>query len=119
MFRPELLGINEDGIHTATRQSMKECDDDIRKILCENVVLSGGNTLFQLFASRMRRELSRIQVDDPCANDIKVTAPPERKYSPWIGGSILSSLSSFKHMFITKQEYDENGPSIVHRKCVL
>ena len=43
---------------------------------------------------------------------------PERyKYSVWIGGSILSSLSAFQQMWTSKQEYDESGPSIVHRKC--
>ena len=38
-------------------------------------------------------------------------------YSVWIGGSILASLSTFQQMWISKQEYDECGPSIVHRKC--
>jgi actin-related protein len=41
----------------------------------------------------------------------------ERKYSVWIGGSILASLSTFQQMWIAKSEYDESGPSIVHRKC--
>merc|ERR1712157_268750 len=50
---------------------------------------------------------------------IKVVAPPERKYSVWIGGSILSSLSTFQQMWISKGEYDESGPTIVHRKCFL
>jgi len=48
---------------------------------------------------------------------IKIIAPPERKYSVWIGGSILSSLSTFQQMWISKEEYDESGPAIVHRKC--
>merc|ERR1712085_194488 len=48
---------------------------------------------------------------------IKVVAPPERKYSVWIGGSILASLSPFQQMWISKGEYDESGPTIVHRKC--
>merc|ERR1711963_714127 len=48
---------------------------------------------------------------------IKIIAPPERKYSVWIGGSILASLSTFQQMWISKQEYDECGPAIVHRKC--
>jgi len=47
----------------------------------------------------------------------KVVAPPERKYSVWIGGSILSSLTTFQTMWITKREYDEAGPTIVHNKC--
>merc|ERR1712062_947727 len=46
-----------------------------------------------------------------------IIAPPERKYSVWIGGSILASLSTFQQMWISEQEYDECGPSIVHRKC--
>ncbi|WP_347452173.1 hypothetical protein [Acinetobacter baumannii] len=49
---------------------------------------------------------------------IKIVAPPERKYSVWIGGSILASLPTFQQMCISKQEYDESGPSIVHRKCL-
>ncbi len=52
-----------------------------------------------------------------CATQIKIIAPPERKYSVWIGGSILASLSTFQQMWISKEEYDESGPSIVHRKC--
>ena len=48
---------------------------------------------------------------------VRIKAPPERKYSVWIGGSILSSLSSFSQMWISKAEYDESGPQIIHRKC--
>ncbi len=51
----------------------------------------------------------------PAGVKVKVIAPPERKYSVWIGGSILASLSTFQQMWITKEEYDEAGPQIVHR----
>jgi actin beta/gamma 1 len=44
----------------------------------------------------------------------QVIAPPERKYSTWIGGSILASLSTFQQSWITKEEYDEQGPTVVH-----
>ena len=53
----------------------------------------------------------------PPTMKIKVIAPPERKYLSWIGGSILSSLSSFQKMWMTKEEYDEYGPTFVHKKC--
>ena len=46
-----------------------------------------------------------------------VFAPPERKLTTWIGGSILGSLSTFQQMWISKEEYSEVGPSIVSRKC--
>jgi len=51
------------------------------------------------------------------ASKIKVLAVPERKYCVWIGGSILSSISTFSDMWITKEEFDDAGESIVHRKC--
>merc|ERR1712084_73145 len=79
-----------------------------------NVVLSGGTTMFAGIGERMTKELTALA---PSTMKIKVVAPPERKYSVWIGGSILSSLSTFQQMWISKGEYDESGPSIVHRKC--
>ena len=91
-----------------------KCDVDIRKELYANVVLSGGNTMFPGLADRVQKEVAALA---PATMKIKVIAPPERKYSVWIGGSILASLSTFQQMWISKQEYDESGPSIVHRKC--
>jgi len=43
------------------------------------------------------------------AAKIKVVAVPERKYCVWIGGSILSSISTFSEMWITREEFDDAG----------
>uniref|UniRef100_A0A673XS40 Actin alpha 1, skeletal muscle n=1 Tax=Salmo trutta TaxID=8032 RepID=A0A673XS40_SALTR len=94
--------------------SIMKCDIDIRKDLYANNVLSGGTTMYPGIADRMQKEITALA---PSTMKIKIIAPPERKYSVWIGGSILASLSTFQAMWITKQEYDEAGPSIVHRKC--
>jgi actin beta/gamma 1 len=91
-----------------------KCDVDIRKDLYGNVVLSGGTTMFPGIAERMQKELTNLA---PPTMKVKIIAPPERKYSVWIGGSILASLSTFQQMWISKEEYDESGPAIVHRKC--
>jgi actin-related protein len=77
-------------------------------------VVLGGTTMFPGIADRMQKEITMLA---PSSMKIKIIAPPERKYSVWIGGSILASLSTFQQMWISKQEYDESGPSIVHRKC--
>ena len=76
-----------------------------------NIVLSGGNTLFAGFAERLTKELTQV------APAVNVVASPERKFSAWIGASILGSLSTFEQMWISKAEYEEAGASIVHRKC--
>ncbi len=70
--------------------------------------------MFPGIADRMQKEITSLA---PSAMKVRIVAPPERKYAVWIGGSILSSLSTFQTMWISKQEYDESGPSIVHRKC--
>merc|ERR1711879_799705 len=94
--------------------SIMKCDIDIRKDLYGNVVMSGGSTMFQGIAERMQKEVVSKAAS---SMTVKIVAPPERKYSVWIGGSILASLSTFEDMWVTKEEYDESGPSIVHRKC--
>ena len=102
------------GIHEQTHTSIMKCDVDIRKDLYANTVLSGGTTMYPGIADRMQKEITALA---PSTIKIKIIAPPERKYSVWIGGSILASLSTFQQMWISKQEYDECGPAIVHRKC--
>ena len=114
LFQPSLIGKEASGVHDCTFQTIMKCDVDIRRDLYANVVMSGGTTMFTGIGERMTKELTALA---PSTMKIKVVAPPERKYSVWIGGSILASLSTFQQMWISKAEYDESGPSIVHRKC--
>jgi len=114
LFQPSLIGQESEGVHKLVYDSIMKCDVDIRKDLYGNIVLSGGSTMFLGLPERMKKEVEALA---PPSMNIKIVAPPERKYSVWIGGSILSSLSTFEEMWVQKEEYDESGPSIVHRKC--
>ena len=114
LFQPSFLGMESAGIHETTYNSIIKCDVDIRKDLYANTVLSGGTTMYAGITDRMQKEITALA---PPTMKIKIIAPPERKYSVWIGGSILASLPTFQQMWISKQEYDESGPSIVHKKC--
>ncbi|KAF1745053.1 hypothetical protein MXB_1512 [Myxobolus squamalis] len=114
LFQPSFIGLESSGLHETLYNSIMKGDIDIRSDLYSNIVLSGGSTMFPGISDRMNKEVSALA---PSSMKVKVIAPPERKYSVWIGGSILSSLSTFQQMWISKQEYDESGPSIVHRKC--
>jgi len=114
LFQPSFIGKEALGVHDTMFQTIMKCDVDIRKDLYSNIVMSGGSTMYEGLAARLEKEMIALA---PSTMKIKVVAPPERKYSVWIGGSILASLSTFQQMWISKQEYDESGPSIVHRKC--
>jgi len=114
LFQPSMIGREAAGIHECTYNSIMKCDVDVRKDLYNNIIMSGGTTLFPGLPDRMYKELVLLA---PNTMKVKIVAPPERKYSVWIGGSILASLFSFQSMWITKQEYLESGASIVHKKC--
>jgi len=114
LFQPSFLGNESAGIHRLTFDSIMKCDVDIRKDLYANTVMSGGTTMFKQIDQRLKDELDKLS---PQTMTVKIVAPPERKYSVWIGGSILASLSTFEEMWVSKEEYDESGPGIVHRKC--
>jgi len=114
LFSPKLIGKESEGIHRLTYESITKCDIDIRRDLYTNTVLSGGTTMFPNMETRLTTELTKLA---PASIRVKIVAPPERKYSVWIGGSILSSLSTFQEMWMTKDEYDESGPCIITRKC--
>ncbi|VDI24810.1 Hypothetical predicted protein [Mytilus galloprovincialis] len=115
VFQPSVVGKSHSGIHEALFNSISQFNSDMHKDLFANIVLSGGSTMYPGIADRMQKEITHLA---PPTMKIKITAPPERKYTSWIGGSIMASVSSFQQMWITKQEYDETGPSIVHRKCL-
>ncbi|CAF3034914.1 unnamed protein product [Rotaria socialis] len=114
LFTPSMIGREQEGIAQMVYNTIMKCDIDVRKELYGNIVLSGGTTMYPGIADRMGKEMTSLA---PSAMKVKIIAPPERKYAVWIGGSILSSLSTFEAMWISKHEYDESGPSIVHRKC--
>jgi len=114
LFQPNMLGKEAEGIHATTFKTIMACDVDIRKDLYANIVCSGGTTMFTGIADRLNKEISNLA---PPTMSVKIVAPPERKYSVWIGGSILSALGTFQSMWITKSEYEDAGPAIVHRKC--
>jgi len=114
LFNPAMVGMDAVGVHETTFNSIMKCDVDIRRSLYQNIVLSGGTTMFPGIADRMSKEITALA---PSSMKIKVVAPTVRKYSVWIGGSILASLATFEQMWIAKSEYDESGPDIVHRKC--
>ncbi|KAL0750787.1 hypothetical protein Bca101_032790 [Brassica carinata] len=93
LFQPSMIGMENPGIHETTYNSIMKCDVDIRKDLYGKIVLSGGTTMFGGIGDRMSKEITALA---PSSMKIKVVAPPERKYSVWIGGSILASLSTFQ-----------------------
>ena len=114
LFQPQFFQREHYGLHEQTFKSIKRCDDDIEKDLFQNVILCGGSSLFLKIRKKFEKELQSLA---PTGKTVKVIAPPERKYSAWLGGAILSSMKKFKAaMFVSKKEYNENGYGIINDK---
>jgi len=120
LFNPEPICTDTHsfiGVHNMLYDSVTKCDADIRRELFNSIIVTGGTTLLPGFFDRLSLELS---VPNLVPYKLKIFASPnsaERKFSVWIGGSILASLGSFHQMWISKAEYEEHGASIVERKC--
>ncbi|MHA2331485.1 MAG: actin, cytoplasmic 2 [Candidatus Hodarchaeales archaeon] len=111
-FNPAALGKEEKALDEATYDAVQACDIDLRKELYQNIVLSGGSTMFPGLKERLHKELTELVPENV---EIRIVAPPERRYSVWIGGSILASLKTFQRLWISKKEYQEQGSSITRR----
>ncbi|XP_055585907.1 uncharacterized protein LOC129738676 [Uranotaenia lowii] len=114
LFNPSLIGREIPSLSDAVLNSVRRCSEGLQSKLFGNVVLSGGTTLFNGLPERLQRELE--QAVGP-AEKVKTIARSDRKYSAWNGASNLAALSSFQQMWISKQDYEEFGVAIIHKKC--
>ena len=116
LFDPEIIGLEYPGIHQIVVDAINRTDMDLRKALFGNIVLSGGSTLCKGFGDRLLHEVQRLAVKDM---RIKIFAPPERKYSTWIGGSILAGLSTFRKVSTVLQKRPHDSITLCRSPLTL
>ncbi|CAJ0944841.1 unnamed protein product [Ranitomeya imitator] len=112
LFSPSTIGIDAQGLHKMIHESIYGCAIDVRRSLFNNILLSGASTLFPGLQDRIYKEIRTLA---PKTIQVKVIAPSDRKFSVWIGGSVLTCLESFKEMWITARDYSEFGSAVVYR----
>ncbi len=106
---------NLQSIKNCVFDSINKCDNEIKADIKENICLTGGTTLLKNFPEKLKNELS----DSSEGGNFNMSFEPERQFSSWIGGSIVSSLDNFQYMWVTKQDYDECGKKLesIDSKC--
>ncbi|KAJ6254333.1 von willebrand factor a domain-containing protein 5a [Anaeramoeba flamelloides] len=114
LFQPSLIGENGKGLAECIAHLLLSCKEEIRDELAQHILLEGGTSLLPKINDRIYRDVQSLIKNDLPDLKIKVQAIPERKFSNWIGGSILLSLTSFMEAGITSDEYDQTGPTIIH-----
>ncbi|EDO08642.1 actin family protein [Babesia bovis T2Bo] len=115
ILAPHLFGRYCPSLIDVVCHSARSCEPEHHKTMFTNILLTGGSTMFDGFLQRCEKELKEATHDNV---SLKVMHNiPNRDIAVWTGGSIVASLSSFQQMWVTKEEYDESGPTVVHRKC--
>jgi len=114
LFQPTLNGKECLSMHALTWKSTQDSDIDVRKTLLKNVILSGGSTMYENLPDRLKQELLNLA---PSGAEVRIVASADRKFAVWKGASTLASLSSFNASWVSKEEFEEHGGAILHRKC--
>jgi actin len=114
LFNPAINGSEYKPIYDLVMDSIQAADIDTRKAFYENIILSGGTTMFKNFPERLEKSMAIIA---PAAIQPKVFASPERKYMVWLGAATAVTISSFGEKWIDKDEWKENQ-NVIHTKCV-
>ncbi|XP_050062148.1 actin-1-like isoform X2 [Aphis gossypii] len=118
LFDPLLFNIESKlgGIHNLIYKACSACDNKEQKNMYNNIILAGGNTLFSFLPIRLEKMITELVAPN---TKIQIKADPERKYSTWLGGAVLASIPSYQQMWISKEMYEEKGPSAVHDKSLI
>jgi len=114
IYQPNLNGMSCKSVDALAWASVSASDIDVRRELCKNIIMSGGSTMYEGMADRLKQELVNRA---PSGAEIRVVAAADRKYAVWKGGSTLASLSTFESSWVTKDDYEEHGAAVIHRKC--
>ena len=104
---PEFKGNMRGGIAKLAFESIKQCDSDLKVSLYSNIVLAGGSTMMNGFHERFDYEIRKLvrESGDDQKSEFHISAVLHRKYAAWVGGSMISSFSTFKDMAVDNQEY--------------
>jgi len=115
VFDPSLASSKEIGVVQMIYESLFKVGAEVRKEFAANIILSGGNTLIKNYSARFTKGLNESL---PPHLKPKVFATNDRQYLSWIGGGIITTVNTFQSVWITQPEYQENGPTVIYRKCL-
>ena len=115
LYKPEIIGLEYPGYHEMINNSINNANIELRPKLYENILLSGGNMAMKGTPNRIYYEIKKMINMNM---KINIHSPKNPHLLSWIGGNIISGLEIFKKMWITKEEWEENGDKILHEKTI-
>lgn len=118
IFSPQNFNIDSPPLHLMILKALMDSDIHIRKDLVSNIILSGGNTMIKGYAEALKINLEKV-LGKEYEDCVKIICPKDRKYSVWMGASVVCSVGNFQHIWMTKNEFEEIGPSVFHKNFAI
>ncbi|KAH7020833.1 actin family [Microdochium trichocladiopsis] len=113
LFNPSDVGLQQPGIADVVWESLQALPIGLWPGLLANIVVVGGNSLFEGFVERLQDEIVQ-RVPDECL--VRVARPEKPLFSTWHGAAQLARHQDIEKLVVTKQEYDEHGATWMARK---
>ena len=113
IFSPSDMGMRQPGLADLIEESLNQLPIGLWPSLLANILVVGGNALFDGFIQRLQREVVQ-RVPDDCI--VRVARPADPITNTWLGGAHLASHPHIEKLAVTKQEYEEHGAAWVARK---
>lgn len=116
LFNPSDIGMQQPGLADLVMQSLSVLPIGLWPGLLANVVVVGGNSLFEGFIQRLKQEIV-LRVPDDCV--VRVARPADPITSTWSGAANFSKHEHVHRLAVTKQEYEEHGAQVIARKFAV
>jgi len=113
LFHPSDIGMRQPGLADLVMESLSVLPIGLWPGLLANIVVVGGNSLFQNFIQRLQTEILE-RVPDACI--VRVARPADPIISTWLGAANFAKHEHVAKLAVTKQEYEEHGAAWVARK---
>lgn len=125
-FNPEMFSSEwRTPLPTVVDSSILACPIDSRRRLYNNIVLSGGSTMFRRFDMRLRDGVKTLVTNRIAENakkvgastagadvEVNVVKHKHQRYAVFFGGSMMATMPEFYSVAHTKAQYEEEGPRI-------
>ncbi|PUU77349.1 actin family [Tuber borchii] len=124
LFQPHLVDVEQPGIAEFLFNTIQAADVDVRTSLYKAIVLSGGSSMYPGLPSRLEKELKQLWLTKVLHGDptrlskfkVRIEDPPRRRHMVFLGGAVLANIMADKeNMWITKAEWEEQGPRVIEK----
>jgi len=128
LFNPKMMGKKDvDPLPKSIFDSINACEQDIRRVLYSNIVLSGGTSSFDGLPDRLDREIENqakhLKNKSGTAKDmVKVMSGKELgldcRQVAWQGAALIASSQTQRDKWMEKAEYTDKGAEYINTKVL-